>query len=125
VMILFASAPAAAPHLATGRVKAIAVTTGKRATMVPDIPTIAESGFPGFNVGAWHGVLVPARTPRETIMKLNEELAQFVRSPDARRLFTQQGLDLAASTPEEFGAFLKSEVALYARVTGRLVIETK
>jgi tripartite-type tricarboxylate transporter receptor subunit TctC len=123
VMILFASAPAAAPHLATGRIRAIAVTTTKRATLLPEIPTIAESGFPGFNVGAWHGALVQARTPREIIVKLHDELAQFVRSPEAKKFYTQQGLELMSSSPEEFGAFLKSEVSLYAKVTGKLNVQ--
>ena len=123
VTLFFASAPAGAPHIASGKIRALAVTTAKRAAILPDVPTVAESGFPGFNVGAWHGSFVPARTPPEIIAKLNEELGVFLRSPEARQRYARQGLELVPSTPEEFGRFVRSEIKLYEKVTRNLHVQ--
>jgi tripartite-type tricarboxylate transporter receptor subunit TctC len=123
VTLFFASAPVGAPHVSSGKVRALAVTTAKRAAILPEVPTVAESGFPGFNVGAWHGAFVPARTPPEIIAKLNEELGVFLRAPDAKKTYAQQGLDLVPSTPEEFGKFVRAEILLYGKVTSTLNVQ--
>jgi tripartite-type tricarboxylate transporter receptor subunit TctC len=123
VTVLFASAVAAYPQLKAGRVKALAVTTERRASLVPDVPTIAESGVRGFNVGAWHAAFVTAKTPPEIIAKLHDELVQFVRAPDMKTTYTQQGLELVSSSPEQLAKILRSEVALYEKVTRNINVQ--
>ena len=104
------------PHVRAGKLKALGVTASRRSTQLPDVPTIAESGYPGFDVANWYGVLAPAGIPRNAIERLNRELTRLVNSPDVKERLIGSGLEVVTSTPEEFAAFRKSDLAKWARV---------
>jgi tripartite-type tricarboxylate transporter receptor subunit TctC len=98
------------------RLKMLAVTTSKRMTLFPDVPTLAESGMPGFEVGAWQGVMVPAGTPPAVVERLNAEIAKALKSPDVRERLALQGAEPLGSTPQEYGAYVKKELTRWAGV---------
>jgi tripartite-type tricarboxylate transporter receptor subunit TctC len=98
------------------RMKMLAVTTAKRMTLFPDVPTLAESGMPGFEVGAWQGVMVPTGTPQAVVDKLNAEIVKALKSPDVRERLALQGAEPLGSTPQEYGAYVKKELARWAGV---------
>ena len=116
VQLVFASAPTAVPQVRAGRIRALAVTTAKRSVALPELPTIAESGLPGFEVDNWYGIVVPARTPRAIIDRLNKELVAILNMPDIKQTLLTQGLETAPSTPEAFGAYMKSEFTKWAKL---------
>ena len=116
MQLLFFSLPGALPQIKAGRVKAIAVTSTKRSTAAPEIPTVAESGLAGFEVGVVIGLLAPAATPKQIVGKLNAEILQALHSPDVAHAISRQGSDPLGSTPGEFESYLKSEVAKWAKV---------
>jgi tripartite-type tricarboxylate transporter receptor subunit TctC len=98
------------------RLKMLAVTTGKRMALFPDVPTLAESGMPGFEVGAWQGVMVPTGTPPAVVEQLNAEIMKALKSPDVRERLALQGAEPLGSTPSEYGAYVKKELARWAGV---------
>jgi tripartite-type tricarboxylate transporter receptor subunit TctC len=104
------------PHIQTNRIRALAVTTIKRSALVPNLPTIAESGVKGFDANNWYGVLVPAKTPRPIINRLNKEVVAVLNLSDIKEILFKSGLDAAPSTPEEFGAYIKSEKDKWEKV---------
>ncbi len=104
------------PHVNAGRLKALAVTSAHRAAAWPDVPTVAESGFPGFEVQSWAGVLAPAGTPPEIIDRLHREIVRILRTPEVRSAFLAQSAEPVGNTPEEFAAEIKSSVARWAPV---------
>ena len=108
--------PALLPHVKSGRLRALAVSSAKRSAAVPDLPTIAEAGLPGYEATSWYGVLAPAGTPREIIAKLNAGIVKGMKQPDAADLLTAEGAEPVGSTPEEFAAFVKSELARWGEV---------
>ena len=116
IQSVFATAATAIPHIKSGRIRPLGVTTIKRAGMLPDIPTIAEQGLQGFDANNWYGLLAPAKTPRPIVLKLNGEVVKVLRMPDIRQYLFSQGLDPAPTTPEEFGAYIKSEMSKWAKV---------
>jgi|RhiMethySRZTD1v2_1073278.scaffolds.fasta_scaffold65494_3 tripartite-type tricarboxylate transporter receptor subunit TctC len=116
INLIFATAASAIPHVQSGKIRALAVTTASRSKVVPDIPTISESGLKGFEANNWYGVVVPAKTPRPIIDRLNREFTAVLKLPDVSELLFKQGLDPAPSTPEAFGAYIKSETAKWAKV---------
>jgi tripartite-type tricarboxylate transporter receptor subunit TctC len=116
IQLIFATAASSIGHIKTGRIRPLAVTTAKRSALVPDLPTIAEAGLPGFEANNWNGFLVPAKTPRPIINRLNKELTAALNLPDIKEFLFKQGLDAAPGTPEEFGAYMKSEMAKWAKV---------
>jgi tripartite-type tricarboxylate transporter receptor subunit TctC len=116
VNLIFATAASAIPHLRSGRIKGIAVTTAKRSALLPDLPTISEAGLAGFDANNWYGLVVPAKTPRAIIDQLNAEVTKILAMPDVKAALFNQGLDPAPGTPEQFGAYIKSERAKWARV---------
>ncbi|MDH4150985.1 MAG: tripartite tricarboxylate transporter substrate binding protein [Betaproteobacteria bacterium] len=116
INLIFATAASSVPHINTGRIRALAVTTAKRSGLVPDLPTISEAGLKGFEANNWYGVLVPAKTPRNIIDRLNKEIVAVLALPDVKELLFKQGLDVAPSTPEAFGAYIKSEKAQWEKV---------
>lgn len=116
IQLVFATAASAVPQMKTGRIKGIAVTTAKRSGLVPDLPTISEAGLKGFDANNWYGIVVPAKTPRPIINRLNAEVAKILHMPDIKQFLFNQGLDVAPGTPEEFGAYIKSERAKWAKV---------
>ena len=116
VGITFQNISEAVPHIAGGRVRALGVTSVKRAAALPDVPTIAESGVPGYEFVTWHGVLAPKGTPREIVTLLNGKLVAALHSPEVSARFAQMGLDVIASSPEEFAAHLAKELDKWGRV---------
>lgn len=116
VQLVFSTMPPVLPQVKLGKLRAIAVTTIKRAAAAPDVPTIAESGVKGFNVSNWQGVLAPAKTPAALVKKLNADILASLKLPGMTEALAVQGLEPAGGTPEEFGALIKSEIAKYTQV---------
>jgi tripartite-type tricarboxylate transporter receptor subunit TctC len=116
IQLVFATAASAVPHIKSGKIKGIAVTTAKRSALMPNLPTISEAGLPGFDANNWYGLLAPAKTPRPIIDRLNREVTKVLAMPDVKEFLFNQGLDPAPGTPEKFGAYIKSEMAKWAKV---------
>ncbi len=116
IQLIFATAASAVPHINSGKIRALAVTTAKRSGLVPELPTVAEAGLKGFEANNWYGVLVPAKTPRNVIDRLNKEVVAVLNLPDVKEFLFKQGLDVSTSTPEAFGAYIKSEKAQWEKV---------
>jgi tripartite-type tricarboxylate transporter receptor subunit TctC len=114
--MLVVAAPAAVQQINAGRVRALAVLMPERFSDLPNVPTSKESGFPNFEISVWYGMLAPTGTPREIINRLNAELAKSVSAPDMKPKFTSAGVEPMTSTPEEFGAFIRSESKRFAQV---------
>lgn len=103
------------PHIRSGKVRALAVTSAKRSKLLPDLPSIAET-LPGYGASGWYGLLAPAGTPRDIIARLNAEAIRALRSPDVADKLSSQGAEPAPGTPEEFAAFIRSEIDKWAKV---------
>ena len=116
VQLVYATAASAVPMIKATKIKGIAVTTIKRSAWMPAIPTIAESGLPGFDANNWYGLLAPAKTPRAIVMRLNAEVTKVLAMPDVKDFLFNQGLDPAPGSPEKFGAYIKAEMAKWAKV---------
>jgi Uncharacterized protein conserved in bacteria len=116
VNLIFATTASSIPHLKSGRIKGIAVTTAKRSALLPELPTISEAGLDGFDANNWYGLVVPAKTPRAIIDQLNAEVTKVLAMPDVKTTLFNQGLDPAPGTPEQFGAYIRSERAKWAKV---------
>jgi tripartite-type tricarboxylate transporter receptor subunit TctC len=114
IQATMASTPGAMPHVKTGKLRALGITSAKRATALPDLPTIAET-LPGFEATVWYGIAAPAGTPRPIIQRLNSEIAAVVKNPALRERLIAADYEPAVGTPEEFGAFIKSEIVKWAR----------
>ena len=104
------------PHMTSGKMKALAVTSLKRSLLLPDVPTVAESGFPGYEVTGWKGLLAPAGTPREVVVRLYEETSRILKLPDVRNRLAAAGEDPVGSTPEELAAYIKAEIIKWEKV---------
>src|SRR5262245_55825593 len=104
------------PHLQSGAIRAIAVTTLKRTAVLPDVPTIAERGFPGFDATTWHGLVAPAGTPKEVVATLHRAAVGALNDAEVRKALTDLGVDVVANSPEEFRAYIKSEIPKWAAV---------
>lgn len=116
VMASFNTMPPIIPHIQSGRVRAIAVTMDKRAAVLPDVPTIAESGVPGYAMSTWYGAVMPAKTPREIVIRLNEEMLRALALPDVKERLAALGADIVGSSPDETAAFFKTEIVKYTKV---------
>ena len=114
--LLFATPIASAGHLEAGRLRAIAVSTTKRVSSMPNVPTVAESGVPGYDSGVWYGMLAPRGTPREIVNKLNEEFRKVLADPGIRSFLTKSGVDPDGGSPDELGKYMRSELAKWAKV---------
>ena len=99
-----------------GNVRALAVTSGKRTAILPDVPTMAESGFPEIESDSWVGVLVPAGTPKDVVAILHREIVKILAQPDLQARLAALGYDVVASTPEQFATRIKTEIAMWAKV---------
>ena len=108
--------PAAAPHIKSGRLRALGVIAPQRLPALPEVPTVAEAGLPDFEVTTWYGVLAPAGTPRPVVARLNSELAKILYSPDMKDKLNAIGADPVTSTPDEFAAYLRQETVKWADV---------
>lgn len=102
-------------HIKAGRVKAFAVTSKARSPVTPDLPAIAEAGYPDYDASAWWGIVVPGRTPRAVTGKLNAEIARILNAPQMREQMLAQGVEVAPTTPEQFGRYIASEIAVWGR----------
>ena len=116
IQVMFTVGPAGLPHVKTGRIRGLAVSTAKRSTFAPDLPTVAESGLPGFNVFGWNGVLATAGTPRPVIEKLHSLFITAMKDPEVRKRMADFGFEPIGNTPEEFGAFVKEDIARWAKL---------
>ena len=104
------------PYVKAGKLNVLGVTSPGRSPAAPEVPTIAESGLPGYRMMAWWGVLAPARTPKAIVTRLQREIARLVQAPDLRDRLAAVGIDTVGSSPEEFGAFIRQEIATWAKV---------
>lgn len=116
INLIFATAASAVGHMKAGKIRALAVSTAKRSGLVPELPTVAEAGLKGFEANNWYGLLAPAKTPRNVIDRLNKESIAVLNLPDVKDMLFKQGLDVSPSTPEAFGAYIKSEKAQWEAV---------
>jgi len=116
VKVSFVGVPNALPNLASGKLRALAVSTRKRYADLPDVPTLEESGVRGYDATIWLGLLAPPGTPRDIIQKINASIVRILSTPDARKLMASAGVDVATSTPEEFGALMQSELDRWGKV---------
>jgi len=116
VTMVFSDPVSALPHLQAGTLRALAVTTTTRSLIAPDVPTVAESGYPGFEAIAWHGILAPANTPKPIINKLHDQIVAALNDPPTRALIVGQAIQIVGSTPEDFAAFIKKDIALWRGV---------
>ena len=116
IPIMFANLSAVMGNIKGGSLHAIAVTSAKRSPSVPDVPTVAESGIPGFEAETWFGIVAPAGTPRDIVLKLNAAARQAVAAEDTKQRFAQLGMTNGSSSPEELAAYIKAEVAKWSKV---------
>lgn len=116
VQLVISSAPSVVPHVKNGRLRALAIGGAKRTPALPEVPTVAESGVPGYEYTTWYGIFVPAKTPQTIVAKLNAELVRMLADPQMTQRFQSQGGDPASSTPAELTAYMKEETARWQRV---------
>ena len=116
VSLMFGTAVSFLPYVKSGRLNALAVTNPKRSAIVPQVPTIAESGLPGFEALQWFGIFAPAGTSKDIIARLNGEIVKILRLPDVRERLTSLGADVVGNTPEQFAAFQKADAAKWAKI---------
>jgi tripartite-type tricarboxylate transporter receptor subunit TctC len=116
VNMVFATAETAVPQVKAGKIRALGVTTAKRSALLPDLPTIAEGGLPGYEANNWYGLLAPAKTPAAIVERLNREVVKVLNMPNVKEQLFRSGLDASPSTPKEFGAYIKSEMAKWSKV---------
>ena len=117
--VSFQNLGAVTNYIKAGKMKALSVTATARNPQIPNVPTAAEAGFPELVVTSWQAAAVPAKTPREIVMKLNDTMVKTMRSPEVRERMTAIGFDVVAGTPEEFGQFMKAEIERWTRVVER------
>jgi tripartite-type tricarboxylate transporter receptor subunit TctC len=116
VQLVFSSAPSVVPHVRGGRLRALAVGSAKRTPALPDVPTVAESGVPGYEYTTWYGIFAPAGTPAPILARLNAEIVRILAAPELTQRFQSQGGDPASSTPQELAAYMREEAARWDRV---------
>jgi tripartite-type tricarboxylate transporter receptor subunit TctC len=116
VQMTFDAVPVVLPQVKAGKLKALAVATAKRSALAPNVPTMDESGVPGFTGGTWFGVLAPARTPAAIVNRLSREISAVLRAPDVAQTFNDRGIEPVGNTPAEFRAFIESETKRWLKV---------
>jgi tripartite-type tricarboxylate transporter receptor subunit TctC len=116
VHVMFDAMPTALPQVKANRLRPVAVTTAKRSLQMPELPTVAEAGLPGYEAAGWFGYAAPARTPRDIIGKLNTEIVRILKLPDVRERLIAQGAEPVGDSPEEFAKFIQSEAAKWGKV---------
>jgi tripartite-type tricarboxylate transporter receptor subunit TctC len=116
IKVSFVGTPIAIPHMKSGRLKALGVSTATRSPEMPDVPTIAEAGVPGYEAIVWIGMLAPAGTPREIVARLNGEIGKLVRTDEVKKLLAPTGMEPDPDTPEQFGAYLKGDYDKWGKV---------
>ncbi len=116
IAIMFSAPPAVLPHVASGKLRALGVTSARRLSSAPEVPTIAESGLAGFEVNSWAGLIGPASMPMEAISKLHAEVAHVMGLPEVKSRLSNLGLEASTNTPEEFAAYLRADVPKWAKI---------
>jgi tripartite-type tricarboxylate transporter receptor subunit TctC len=116
IKVSFVGTPIAIPHMKSGRLKALGVSTAVRSPEMPDVPTIAEAGVPGYEATVWIGMLAPAGTPREIVARLNGEIGKLVRTDEVKKLIAPTGMEPDPDTPEQFGVYLKGDYEKWGKV---------
>ena len=116
VQLMFDNLPPSLPQIKAGKLRALAVTSSTRAPALPDVPTVAEAGLPGFEASSWFGVLAPAGTPPAIVAKLNAEIAKWLTTPEAKEKLAAVGANIASGTPEDFARHIQAETAKWAKV---------
>jgi len=114
--LMFDSLPSSVAHIRAGKLKAIAVTTAKRSTALPDVPTVIESGVPGYDISTWYGVWAPAGTPKDIVARISTEIAKAVRLPQVRERLAGLGAEPVGNTPDEFTAYCQSELGKWSKI---------
>ncbi len=115
VSVGFATMPSVIQHVKAGRLRGLAVTTARRSPAMPGLPTVSEAGVPGYDVGSWYGLLVPAGTPKEIVARLHAETVKLLKLPAVTERLAASGFEVLVSTPEEYAAFTRSEIAKWAK----------
>jgi tripartite-type tricarboxylate transporter receptor subunit TctC len=116
IQLSFTSILSALPHIQQGRLRALGVTSSKRAVALPDVPTISEAGLKGYEMVVWQGLLAPANTPGAIVARINREVVKILDMPDTRARLAAQGLEPVGGTPEQFATYIASEVAKWSKV---------
>ncbi len=116
VQLMFGTVVALVPHIQAAKLRALAVTSRSRSALLPDVPTLAESGLPEYEAGSWYGVMAPAGTPREVVERLHDAIVRALKTPDVAKRLAAEGAIVIGSTPEEFGAHLRAELARVGKV---------
>lgn len=116
VPVMFPNMPGAIGHVQAGRLRVLAVTSAQRSSLLPDVPTLAEAGVPGYEASTWFGVLAPAGTPKDVISKLNTEIARVLKAPEMVQALDREGAVAIGRSPEQFGAFIKAEIEKWGKV---------
>jgi len=114
--LLFAPSQAVLPHVKAGKLRALATTGAKRSETLPELPTVAEAGLPGYEAVGWFGVLAPAATPKEVILKLNADLTRILKEPDLRKRAADLGAEISGNSPEEFARFIRDDQAKWSKL---------
>jgi tripartite-type tricarboxylate transporter receptor subunit TctC len=116
VSAAFGSITQSAPQVKAGRLRAIGIASSRRTAILPDVPTIAESGLPGFEAGAWYGLLAPAATPRAVVDRIHADAVKVLHSPEVQQRFTAEAFEIPADSPDQFAAVIKAEIAKWAPI---------
>ena len=125
VEVVFADPVSALSQVRAGKLIALAVTSKERSPVAPDVPTIAESGYPGFDAIAWHGFMAPAGTPQPVIDRLNAEILKALKDPPSAKLIEQQAMQIVGNSPQEFAGFIKQDIELWKDVAKQAKVEIK
>jgi tripartite-type tricarboxylate transporter receptor subunit TctC len=125
VTVVFGDPVSVLSHIQAGTLRALAVTSKERSPVAPEVPTIAESGFPGFDAIAWHGILAPAKTAPNVVKKLNVEIVNALQHPETKALLVSQAMQTVGNTPEEFAAFIKQDIAIWKAVAAEADVSVK
>ena len=125
VDVVFGDPISVLSHTQAGTLRALAVTSKERSAVAPEVPTVAESGYPGFDAIAWHGILAPASTPPIIVKKLNAEIVRALQNPETKTLLTNQAMQTVGNTPEEFAAFIKQDIAIWKAVATEADVSVK
>jgi tripartite-type tricarboxylate transporter receptor subunit TctC len=116
VSLIFGGIAQSAPLIKAGKLRALAVSGARRSQAMADVPTVSESGVPGFEAGSWYGLLAPAATPRGTVERLNREVVRIIQLPDVRDRLSAEAFDIPLDTPDQFAAYIKADVVKWAKV---------
>lgn len=123
VLLMFGNMPVSLPHVNSGRLRALAVTGAKRSPAAPNLPTVSESGLPGYETGEWWGALAHGKTPRELVKRLNEEIVKALADPEVKERLSGLGAELVGSSPEELDAFIRQQMEKWGRVVKQAGIQ--